>query len=77
MNKETPKVTRVYALPSDVTHRKAFLEGIRMLADQYQATQVAGSMHDEITYVEVLERELAEHLGVQGVEKIRLDYESR
>ncbi len=68
-------ITQVYQLPSDDAARTKFLSGIKALAEECQATWVSGSVHNEILYVETLEAELAEHVGEQGVENIRQDFE--
>lgn len=73
---KAPKVTtQVYQLPADEAARAKFLDGIKSLAVECKATWVAGSVHDETAYVETLEKELTEHVGEQGVENIRREFE--
>lgn len=72
MNKMT---TKVFALPDDVEKRMAFLNGVKALAEEYGVEETAGSLFDELTYVEKIEQELAEHISLDGVEDLRQEYE--
>lgn len=67
--------TRVFQLPSDEALCKKFFDGLRALEKDCKAIEVGGSVHDEITYADLLEKELEEHIGDQGVENFRQDYE--
>ncbi|MBF6615500.1 MAG: hypothetical protein ITG07_02120 [Candidimonas sp.] len=74
----TPKVTtQVYQLPDDQAQRERFLEGIRELAAQTGAQWLAGSAHNEMEYVEALEKELGDELGDLVVEDFRLSFERK
>ena len=75
MKKATKTMTQVYEQPDDEAARAKLLDGIKSLAAECKATWVAGSVHDETAYVETLEKELIEHVGEQGVENIRREFE--
>lgn len=72
MNKMT---TKVFAPPADVEKRMAFLNGVKALAEQYGVEETGGSLFDELSYVEKIEQELAEHISSDGVEDLRQEYE--
>jgi hypothetical protein len=69
--------TQVYELPSDEVARKSFLDGITALAEQFNAKWVAGSVHNEIDYADLLAQELTEHVGELAVENIRQEFERK
>lgn len=70
-------ITEVYQLPRDDEARKKFTNGIKALADECQATWVAGSVSNEMDYVEMLENELSERYGQAFVEDLRQKFESQ
>ncbi|RMN21136.1 hypothetical protein ALQ64_02814 [Pseudomonas cannabina] len=67
--------TQVYQLPDDEAARTRFLNGVKALAEESKATWVAGSVHNEIDYADLLGTELANHVGEMAVEEIRLNFE--
>lgn len=67
--------TQVFALPENDADRAKFLDGVKALSEECKATWLAGSANNEMDYVEQLEKELADHIGDQGVEGIRQDFE--
>tara|TARA_R110002124_G_scaffold128157_20_gene288750 strand:+ start:8246 stop:8488 length:243 start_codon:yes stop_codon:yes gene_type:complete len=69
------KITQVYLLPDTAEERSGFADGLVSLAKQFNVQITAGSVHDEISYVEILEKELSEHISESGVEDIRQIYE--
>ncbi|WGK63545.1 hypothetical protein QAO71_17400 (plasmid) [Halopseudomonas sp. SMJS2] len=72
MNKMT---TKVFALPADAENRMAFLNGVKALAEKHGVDEIGGSLFDELSYVEMIEKELAEHISSDGVEDLRQEYE--
>lgn len=75
MIKTTKITTQVFELPADEAARSQFLKGIKALTDECNATWISGSVHNEIAYIETLEKELADHVGELGVEDIRREFE--
>lgn len=67
--------TQVYQLPEDDDARTRFTAGVIALAKECNATWVAGSVHNEMDYADLLGSELATHVGELGVEEIRLTFE--
>ncbi len=67
--------TQVFELPTDDVSRRKFLDGVKALAAECGANWLAGSVHNEIAYADLLEKELAAHEGSEGVEAIRLQFE--
>lgn len=67
--------TQVYQLPTDEADRIKFTSGVEAIAAECKATWVAGSVHDELSYVEILEKALTREIGDRAVEKIRQMYE--
>jgi hypothetical protein len=67
--------TRVYQLPADETARSKFVNGLKALEEECCVTFLAGSLNNEMTYIEMLEAELNEHIGENAVEDIRQKFE--
>lgn len=77
MSKKRLHITQVYALPADEAARTKFLDGVKSLASECKAEWVAGSRHDEMSYLEIIEKELATHIGESGVEGLRQKFERK
>jgi hypothetical protein len=69
--------TQVYELPADQAARTKFLDGVKALADECKATWLAGSVHNEMDYADLLAEELTRHVGEQEVENIRQEFERK
>lgn len=71
----TSVCTKVFQFPQDSGDRKAFLQDLESLAAQYNVSVIAGSVHNEISYVEVLEKSLSDEIGDFQLEDIRQEFE--
>lgn len=72
----TAKVTtQVFQLPDEQKKCEQFLEGVRALAAETGAQFLAGSVNNEMAWVEVLEKELEDELGDAAVESLRQSFE--
>lgn len=77
MAKKKAITTQVYELPKDEASRLKFVNGVKALAEECNATWLSGSVHNEIDYADLLTKELGEHIGDMAVEEIRLEFERK
>ncbi|MGK8437321.1 hypothetical protein ACRS3X_08235 [Ectopseudomonas hydrolytica] len=68
-------ITQGYQLPADPVDRSKFLDGIKRLAEECKATWVAGSLHDEMAYADLLASELEQEVGDLKVGDLRQQFE--
>jgi len=67
--------TQVHELPDDPQKRTKFLDGVKQLAEECGANWVAGSVHDEMAYADVLAKELENEVSDMYVEDLRQRFE--
>lgn len=77
MSQSNSFFTQVYRLPTNEQDRANFLEGVKALAEKFQVQVVAGSRNDEISFNEILEKELEGEVGFYRVEELRQVFESQ
>ncbi|MNJ53192.1 hypothetical protein D3C77_485720 [compost metagenome] len=71
----TRMITKIFGLPENTDQRKKFSDGVEALAAECGVTNLGGSMHNELNYVEKLEKELEERIGQLAVEDLRQTFE--